>query len=97
MKKTQWKMKKWERDIYKKAIDGTDMTNDQAIEKVLKTIPADAVLLKYLRDAVINRGWIRDPADDDVADKTRYKTWTKGVKASFQQKIDTLVPLKDLK
>jgi hypothetical protein len=97
MKKTQWKMKKWERDIYKKAINGTDMGSDRAIEKLLRTIPADAVLLKYLRDAVIDRGWIRDPADDDAADKARYKAWTKGVKASFQTKIDTLVPLKDLK
>jgi len=90
-------MTKSDRDIYKKEIDRTDMTSDEAIEKLLTTIPADAVLLKYLRDAVINGGWIRDLTEDDAADKARHAAWAKGVRASFQMKIDTLKPTKDLK
>lgn len=97
MKKIQYKMKGWERDLWKRGIDNADMRSDEAIEKLLTTIPPDAILLKYLRDSVIKRGWIRDPADDDAADKVRHNAWAKGVKASFQKKLDTLIPLKDVK
>ena len=68
-KKVQYVVQKWERDIWKQVIDKTDVQSDEAVRTTFSRIPDDATLLRYMRDSVIERGWVRDPKHDDATDK----------------------------
>jgi len=88
--KKQRLMKTWERDIYRNVIDKTDVTDDKAVAKVFKDMPADATLLRYLRDSILKRGWMRDPDDDSKTDKMKYAEFSSGINQSFSKLISKL-------